>query len=513
MDMQRIGVLGVCTVLAVLAVAPIGAVAADNPYLAQFEERVTEFTLDNGLQFLVIERDNAPVASFVTLVDVGSASEPTGKTGMAHLIEHLAFKGTPRIGTTDWEQEQQALQRLDQAYQDWQAYKDRDNPDPERLEEKRESFEKWQKRAGEYVQGNAFAKILEKNGGTDLNAATSADITQYYCSLPANKAELWFSLEADRLQNPVWREFYTEKQVVLEERRMRVDTNPNGKLLERLLATSYLSHPYGQPVIGWRSDIEQLRKADLEAFYSTYYVPQNMTIAVAGDVQPEQIKAWAQQYFGPMPAGPEPPELTVQEPPQEGRRLVEIPSPNRPVLAQSFHTVPQGHADYLALELLGDILAKGRTSRLYAELVEKRQLAAHIFAFNGYPGVQYTPLFMVFAIPNAETSLAKVEEGIAEVIKTVREKGVTQEELQRAKAKMRAGVIRDLDSNLGLAKSFAEAEVLRGQWQRVFTRLSDLEQVGVETIQEVAQEYLQPDRSTTGKLQFEQEESARDSLP
>ena len=501
--MQRICVLGLCAALAVLSGVPLGAKAADTPYLARFEERVTEFTLDNGLQFLVIERDNAPVASFVTVVDVGSAYEPTGKTGMAHLIEHLAFKGTPRIGTTDWEQEQQALQRLDQAYQDWQDYKATQNPDPERLQKKRKRFEKWQKRAGEYVQANAFAKILEKNGGTDLNAATSADLTQYYCSLPANRAELWFSLEADRLQNPVWREFYTEKQVILEERRMRVDTNPNGKLLERLLATSYISHPYGQPVIGWRSDIEQLNKADLEAFYSTYYVPQNMTIAVAGDVQPEQIKTWAKQYFGHMPAGPKPPKLTLQEPPQEGRRLVEISSPNRPVLAQSFHTVPQGHADFLALELLGDILAKGRTSRLYTELVEKQQLAAHIFAFNGYPGVQYTPLFMVFAIPNADTPLAKVEEGIAEVITTVREQGVTQEELQRAKAKMRAGVIRGLDSNLGLAKSFAEAEVLRGQWQRVFTRLSALEQVGVEKIQAVAQDYLQLETSTTGKLEYE----------
>ena len=265
-------------------------------------ERVTEFTLENGLHFIIVERPVAPVATFVTFVNVGGADEPVNNTGVAHIFEHMAFKGSRTIGTRDWEAEQVALQNMDAAYRAWMEEGYSNEPDQAERDRLWQAFERWQQEAGSYIQSEEFSQIIEREGGVGLNAFTSADATGYFYSLPQNKAELWFYLEAERFRDPVFREFYVEKDVIMEERRMRTDSNPQGRLLEEFLSVAYSAHPYRNPAVGWASDITATTIADTREFFETYYVPTNMTIAIAGDVDPQQMRVLAERYFGDVPA-------------------------------------------------------------------------------------------------------------------------------------------------------------------------------------------------------------------
>jgi len=222
-------------IMIVFSSFPSAASAGDT--LDRFQDKVTRFTLDNGLTFLVAERHRAPVAGFVTFVDTGGVNEPKGHTGIAHFLEHMAFKGTPRIGVGNREAEKALLKKTDRAYAKWLAAKYRTTVySRQEQKELRKKFESLRNEANTYVNPNAYAKILERHGATQINAVTSKDFTMYFCSLPANRAKLWLSLESARLTRPVFRQFYTEKAVVLEERRKRVDSDPTGRMMEELLA-------------------------------------------------------------------------------------------------------------------------------------------------------------------------------------------------------------------------------------------------------------------------------------
>lgn len=466
--------------------------------LEDFEEKVTEFTLDNGLTFLVIERPVAPVASFVTYVDVGGANEPVGNTGIAHIFEHMAFKGTHYIGTNNWEKEKTALRNLDQAYQKWLSEKYSADPDSAQLSKLWSVFQEQQEEAKQYVVNNEFSQIIERNGGTGLNAGTGADQTVYFYNLPENRTELWFSLESDRFKNPVFREFYVEKEVVREERRMRTESSPIGRLVEEFLSVAYTAHPYGRPVIGWDSDITATTMEDAREFYNTYYVPRNLTIAIAGDVKPKQIKKLAKTYFGDLQEGPEPPPVYTKEPEQRGERRFQIVEQNQPIFLMGYHTVSQEHPDFEALRLLGSVISGGRTSRLYRRMVEEEQTALQVNAFNGFPGTKFETMFMTLAVPNQGVSLDTVETTIYEEIEKIKNGSVTQTELERAKTNARAGLIRSLDSNSGLARAFAAAEAQQGDWRKVFTDLEDLEAVTLDDLQRVAQTYFTKENRTVG---------------
>lgn len=472
--------------------------------LEDFEEKVTEFELDNGLTFIVIERPVAPVVSFVTFVNVGAANEPVGHTGIAHIFEHMAFKGTHYIGTTDWEKEKTVLKNIDQAYQSWLSEKYSADPDSTKLADLWDSFQKYQEEAKQYVVNNEFSQIIERNGGTGLNAGTASDYTVYFYNLPENRTELWFSLESDRFKNPVFREFYVEKDVVREERRMRVDSNPIGRLVEEFLAVSYTAHPYGRSGIGWPSDITATTMEDAQEFFETYYVPGNMTIAIAGDVEPDEIKELAQTYFGGLEAGPEPPPVYTKEPEQRGERRFQIVGQNQPIFLMGYHTVAQDHPDFEALQLLGSIISGGRTSRLYRRMVEEDKTALQVSAFNGYPGTKFQTMFLTLAVPNQGVGLDKIESTIHEEIEKIKNGDITDTELERAITNARAGLIRSLDSNSGLAQAFAEAESQQGDWRKVFTDLQDLNAVTLGDLQRVANTYFTKDNRTVGVIKNEE---------
>lgn len=485
-----------------------GCFQAQAQTLDAIEQKVTEFTLENGLNFIVIQRDVAPVASFVTHVNVGSVNEQMGQTGLTHVYEHMAFKGTTTIGTTNWEEEKKVIDQMDGTYRAWLLESRKPEPDPDKVDRLWSRFEQLQEEAGAFVVNNEFSQLVEREGAVGLNAFVSADETAFFYSLPQHKAELWFALEADRFINPVMREFYVEKNVIMEERRDRIDNSPFGRIMEEFVSTAFSAFPYKHLPIGWPSDIKAVTIEDALTFYDRHYVPSNMTISIAGDVDPDQIRHYAEKYFGPMQAGTAPPRVTTVEPEQRGERRFVIEEDSQPILMIGYHSVDENHPDAVALDILSGVLFEGRTSRLYRRLVTDEQKALQIGGFNGFPGSRYPGLFIIFAIPNQGVDLTDIEEAVYEELDRVRKGDIDDSELQRVRTNARASVIRSLSSNQGMALNFAQTKAKRGDWRAIFTDLDKMDEVTVEDLQRVADTYLRKQTRTVGTIQTIDETTA-----
>jgi predicted Zn-dependent peptidase len=323
-----------------------------------------------------------------------------------------------------------------------------------------------------------------------MNAGTSEDDTQYFYSFPSNRLELWFLLESERFLRPVLREFYKERDVVREERRMRVESSPQGMLVEALLSTAFTAHPYHNFAGGWASDIENFRRPDAEEFFKTYYGPSNLTIAIAGDVDPAVAKRMAQRYFGRIPARPLPPVVHTSEPEQSGEKRVKVASPAQPLMVIGYKRPDQYSADAPALDVLAEILSGGRTGTLYTEMVRDKQMALAAQAISAYPGSKYASLFLFFMVPNAGHTLEENEKTVYSIIERTKTQPVSAEALQRVKTKLRAGLIEGLASNTGLAGTLASYQANYGDWRKVFTELEEFNKVTAEDVQRVAKEYL-----------------------
>src|SRR6476646_4428472 len=281
--------------------------------LASFEKRVTVKKLPNGLTAVICQRpDTAPVFSFFTNVDTGSVQDPMGKTGLAHMFEHMAFKGTETIGTKDYAAEKVALQKVEDAYVAYIHERDkRVDRDEQKLKQLQSAWQDAMKEAQQYVIPNQFSEIVERNGGEGMNAFTANDQTAYFYSFPVNRLELWAYLESARYTHPVFREFYKERNVVIEERRMRTDSNPIGRLLEQFVEEAFSAHPYHRPTVGWMSDLNHFSATDAQKFFDTYYIPSNMVVAVAGDVTASEAMPILEKYFSRLPAHSQPDEATT----------------------------------------------------------------------------------------------------------------------------------------------------------------------------------------------------------
>ncbi|MBV5261246.1 insulinase family protein [Synechococcus moorigangaii CMS01] len=476
-----------------------GVTPSIQPYLDQVIENVTEFSLENGLKFIVLEDRSAPVVSFVTYADVGGVDEPDGKTGVAHFLEHLAFKGSTKLGTTDYQAEKVLLDRLDALFDQIQQAQQTGNS--EQLATLEAEFQQVQAEANEYVVQNAFGQVVEAAGGVGLNAATSADYTQYFYSFPSNKLELWMSLESERFLDPVFREFYKEKEVILEERRMRTDNSPIGKMVEVFLDTAFSTHPYRRPVIGYDEDIRNLTRQDVQDFFVEHYSPDNLTIAIVGDVDPTQVQALAETYFGRFPkveAATEAP-LPV-EPPQTETRFVTLELPSQPWYLEGYHAPSLTDPDYVVHQIIASILSSGRTSRLYKSLVEEQQVALNAEGFNGFPGEKYPNIMLLYALTAPGKTVNDVAAAFATELERLKTEPVNPEELERVKTQARASLLRSLDSNMGMARLLATYEVQTGDWRELFTELDRIAAITVEDVQRVAQETFTPENLTVGKL-------------
>jgi len=481
-----------------LPAEPQTAAPSIQPYLDRVMDRVAEFRLENGLKFIVLERHQAPVVSFLTYADVGGADEPDGKTGVAHFLEHLAFKGTQQIGTKNYRAEKAALDRLDDLAKQIEAATAAGNST--QVAQLKQAFEKTEAEAASYVQQNEFGRIVEQAGGVGLNANTSSDATRYFYSFPANKLELWMSLESERFLEPVFREFYKEKDVILEERRMRVDNSPIGQMIEAFLATAYDKHPYRRPVIGYPEDLKNLTRPDVMQFFNTYYAPNNLTIAVVGDVDAKEVKRLAETYFGRYKARSAPPSLTVSEPPQTKTKEVTVRLPTQPWYLEGYHQPAMNHPDHVIYQMIGSILSDGRTSRLYKSLVEKQQIALSAQGFSGFPGDKYPSLMLFYALTAPNHTVDEVATSLRAEIERLKTEPVSTEELDRVKTQSRAGLLRSLTSNSGMASLLLEYEVKTGSWRNLFKELDAIAAVTPADVQRVARETFRPENRTIGRL-------------
>jgi predicted Zn-dependent peptidase len=480
----------------------LSAALAGAQDLASFEKRITVKKLANGLTVVICERPEAPVFSFFTHVDAGSVQDPMGKTGLAHMFEHMAFKGTDKIGTTDYPAEKVALAKVEEAYAAYIAERDKSTG---RDEQKLKQLEKtWQDdiaEAEKYVKPNEFPQILESNGVEGLNAFTNLDETAYHYSLPGNRLELWAYLESERFMHPVMREFYKERNVVIEERRLRTDSNPVGRLLEQFVTAAYQAHPYHRPTIGWMSDLNSFSATDAQKFFDEYYIPSNMVVAVVGDVKPSEAMPIIEKYFGRIPSHEKPDERTTTEPPQNSERRVVLRQTAQPLYLEGYHRPDYRSKDDAVYDAIADLMSNGRTSRLYRALVRDKKIAADSAGFTGLPGNKYPHLFAFYAFPMPGHKPEEMGEAIHSEIERLKKDDISDEELKMITTRAKANLLRGLANNEGLAIQLATYQARYDDWRELFHQVENLDKVTKADIRRVANQTFVPTNRTVGIIE------------
>jgi predicted Zn-dependent peptidase len=475
-----------------------GAQAQD---LKSFEQRITTKVLPNGLTLIVCERHDAPVFSYTTFVDAGDVDDPSGESGLAHMFEHLAFKGTSQIGTTDYATEKVALEKVEAANDAYEAeYLKAVGRDEKKLAEQKKAFLEAQAEAHKYVIPNQFTDVAERNGAEGLNAQTGMDETMFFWSMPENRLELWAWLESARLSDTVPREFYKERDVVVEERRMRTDSNPIGRLVEQFLATAYVAHNYGRSAIGWPSEVSQINATEAMEFHKKYYVGSNIVVSVVGDVKAAEVMPLLEKYFSKVPGGPKPQEMTTVEPKQFAEKSVTIREQTQPFYLEGYHRPDFHDPDDAVYDAIGDIMSNGRVSRLYRSLVRDQQIAAEAEGFSGFPGDKYPGLFAFYAVPLPGHTPDQMRDAIHKEIEKLKTADVTDDELAMFKTRTRADLLRGLADNQGLSNSLAEYQTRYGDWRELFTQLDKVDKVTKADIRRVANKVFVAGNRTSAEI-------------
>ncbi len=456
--------------------------------LKNFQAHTMVKVLPNGLTLVLSERRDVPVFSYTTIVDAGDANDPGQESGLAHMFEHLAFKGTEDIGTKDYPAEKIALAKLESAYAAYDAEQlKRVGQDPAKLKQLQAAYEAAEQAANQYVIPNEFTEIAEANGATGLNAETSLDDTRYFWSMPENRFELWAYLESDRIAHPVPRQFYRERSVVEEERRMRVDASPIGRMVEQFLAAAYVAHPYHRPNVGFKSELDHITATEALRLHEQYYVPSNIVIAVVGDFSDAEAMPVLEKYFGAIPdGGPKPQGVITVEPPQTAERSVLLEDTSQPIYLEGYHKPDYRDPDDAVYDAIQDIFSNGRTSRLYRSLVRDQRIAAEAQGFTGFPGEKYPGLFGFLAVPAPGHTNAELRTAIHKEIDKLRTADVSDAELLMFKTRARADLLRGLDENQGLAEELAEYQLRYGDWQELFLQLNRVDRVTKADIRRVA---------------------------
>ncbi|KAK9831200.1 hypothetical protein WJX74_007227 [Apatococcus lobatus] len=484
------------------AATPMAGGSTQN-FAGTLEQRVQEVTLPNGLQFLVLQRTNAPIVSCHTHANVGAFDEVTGQTGMAHLLEHMAFKGTARVGTRDYAAEAPLLEALDEAF--YELRETEAGGTAAGSSPAAQRFARLIRQAGDLSVSNGYGALLSRAGAVGLNASTSHDATKFYISLPSNKLELWFALEAERFQAPVFRELYTEKQVVAEERRSRVENAPLGRYQEAF-ARACLTNNYGRPVIGYSEDVAKVGRRELQTFFEQHYGPRALTIAIVGDVTIEQVDRLAHKYFADwqqpttlVQAAPSP----LEEPlpcPSSGPMRFDGASPAGPALLQAFYRPNMQAKESTVVDVISDVLSGSRLSRLYSNLVQQDKAYSAV-AIPGWPGEKHASALLMSAVPAASVSLEQLEKLIHQELQDLAASGPSPAELQRIKKAAKFALVDAVSSNSSMASALATYQVLTGSWRNILQDLSIIEGLSAEDIRSVSAEMFNPNNCFTGYVQ------------
>jgi predicted Zn-dependent peptidase len=469
---------------------------------------VQEMVLDNGMRVLVVPRKGDPNVAAGWVARVGSVNERPGITGLSHLFEHMMFKGTHAIGTKDIAANLQLIKEMDSVRAELRKEQQTlilkarlgeitDAKDPkyrsERYKELLAKFDELTKREKDLMVKDEFDRIYTTAGGSGMNAGTSNDFTVYFINVPANKLELWFWMESDRLSNPVFREFYSERDVVHEERRLRTDSTPTGKFDELYESMFWQSSPYGWPVVGWPSDLEGITREEALDYFAVNYAPNNLTACLVGDVDPVRARELAQKYFGRLPRGPRPPEpVRTSEMPQLAEKRMVAYAETNPEVRVRYHTVAEGHPDDFVLDILGSVLS-GRTGRLYKALVLQQGVANSASAFGD--ARKYEGYFQLSGVAKPGKTPEEVEQALYKEIERLQKELVDINELQKVKNQFAAGAFRGIQSNFLLMVQLLLRDNNRG-WETINTDPARHQAVTPEDIRRVANTYFKPENRT-----------------
>ncbi len=395
-----------------------------------------------------------------------------------------------------------ALAKVETTYAAYIA--ERDKPfgrDEQKLKTLQKAWQDATVEAQKYVKPNEFSQILESNGAEGLNAFTNDDETAYHYSLPENRLELWAYLESERFLQPVMREFYKERNVVIEERRLRTDSSPIGRLLEQFITAAFQAHPYHRPTIGWMSDLNSFSATDARSFFDRYYIPSNMVVAVVGDVKAAQAMPIIEKYFGRLPTQPTPDERTTTEPPQNSERRVVLEDASQPVYLEGYHRPDFRSPDDAVYDAIADLMSNGRTSRLYRALVRDKKIASDSAGFTGLPGNKYPHLFAFYAIPLPGHKPDEMATAIHSEIERLKKEDISDEELQMIKTRSKANLIRGLGNNEGLASQLAIYQSRYGDWRELFQSVDRIDKVTKADIRRVANQTFVPANRTVGIIE------------
>jgi predicted Zn-dependent peptidase len=465
------------------------------------EKKILKAKLPNGLTVLMMERKFSPTVSLYIRYRVGAVDEAPGQSGAAHFLEHMMFKGTTTIGAKNYPAEKKLLSGMEKTGRELDRERRKQgSADAQKIRQLEARLKKLQNDHLRYYIPNEIDRLYTENGASGMNAATGQDMTTYFINLPANKIELWARIESDRLLHPVFRQFYTERNVILEERRQRVEASPDGKLYEAFMGRAYSTHPYGIPIIGLPRDLTFLSPAAIRGIHRKYLSPRRIVVAVVGDIDPSKTMALIRRYFGKIPDAGAPAARIPAEPAQAAERKAEVWFDASPSMIIGYHKpAPPAREDYV-FDVLETILSKGRTSRLYDRLVISRQIAQSISAANGVPAARYPNLFTIFARPRHPHTNAELQAAILGEIEAIKTSSVTEEELARAKNQLKMDYIKSLDSNSELASILSYTELLLGDYRYFSGYLPQIQKVTAGDVQAAAIRYLTAENRTVAVL-------------
>ncbi len=462
------------------------------------EKNVVKRKLKNGITVIMLNRGYAPTLAFEVSFRVGSVDETYKTIGAAHLLEHMLFKGTDKIGTRNFKKEKKLLGRIEAVGETIDRLK-LNNPGNRMIPELEKELKELQEKQGKLVVNAPYDRIYTENGGVGFNASTSRDKTGYYVQLPSSKLELWAKLESERLRNPVMREFYLERNNVIEERLMRYSTSGDGALFEKFLATAFTAHPYRHPIIGWGSNIPHLSLRDVKNFYNKYYIPSRMTITIVGKQDTDKTLAIIDKYFSGIKSRPDPAGVAIREPGESGEKRFIYRFESNPYLVIGWHkpSFPSRY-DYI-FDVVSEVLSGGKSSRLYRALVLERKIVTSIKTWNGSPGARFNNLFIVYAIPRSPHTPEEVEKAVYEEMAKLTE-SINKKDIEKVIVAMESEMVFGLETNKGIARVLSYYQTIFGDWEYLLNYTDVLRSIKLDEIKEAMAKYFTKKNRTVGIL-------------